>query len=292
MAAATDETCRTAHLSRYARRQAAENDAALNVGETPLSTETLRTRILAGRPVMGSMLFELYAPGIPQMLSLAGCEYVIYDMEHTGASLETVKAQVAACRGLDIAPMVRVPRSDYHFLARALDIGCHGVMIPMVESAEQAYAIAAATHYPPTGRRGAAFGFAHDGYEPGAPADKIAAAHARTVVIAQIETEHGLENVEAIAATPGIDVLWVGHFDLTNFLGIPGRFDHPTYQAALKRIVAAGRANGKGLGFMAANQDTAKEYIAHGFNMIAAGTDQSILIAGVRSIIGGLGETR
>jgi 2-dehydro-3-deoxyglucarate aldolase/4-hydroxy-2-oxoheptanedioate aldolase len=256
-----------------------------------VSEDKLRTRVLAGRPVMGSMLFELYAPGIPQMLSLAGCEYVIYDMEHTGASLETVKAQVAACRGLAIAPMVRVPRGDYHFLARALDIGCEGVMIPMVESAEQARAIAEATHYPPVGRRGAAFGFAHDHYEPGTPAEKIAAAHARTLVIAQIETEHGLENVEAIAATPGIDVLWVGHFDLTNFLGIPGQFDHPTYKAALKRIVAAGRAHGKGLGYMAASQDLAREYIAHGFNMIAAGTDQGILIAGVRGIIGGLGET-
>lgn len=256
-----------------------------------MSNESLRARVMAGRPVLGSMLFELYAPGIPQILSLAGCDYVIYDMEHTGASLETVKAQVAACRGL-ISPMVRVPRSDYHFLARALDIGCHGVMIPMVETAAQAHAIAEATHYPPVGRRGAAFGFAHDGYTPGTPADKIAAAHARTLVIAQIETEHGLANVDAIAATPGVDVLWVGHFDLTNFLGIPGQFDHPKYQDAIRRIVAAGRAHGKGLGFMAATHDVAKEYMGLGFNMIAAGTDQAILMSGVRAIIGGLENGR
>jgi 2-dehydro-3-deoxyglucarate aldolase/4-hydroxy-2-oxoheptanedioate aldolase len=244
---------------------------------------------MAGQPVLGSMLFELYAPGIPQILAHAGCEYVIYDMEHTGATLESVKTQVAACRGLPIAPMVRVPRSDYHFLARALDIGCHGVMIPMVETAAQAKAIAEATHYPPVGRRGAAFGFAHDNYAPGTPAEKIAAAHARTLVIAQIETEHGLANVDAIAATPGIDVLWVGHFDLTNFLGIPGQFEHPMYQDAIRKVVTAGRAHGKGLGFMAASHATAKEYMDLGFNMIAAGTDQGLLMAGVKGIIGGLG---
>ncbi|MFZ4808659.1 MAG: HpcH/HpaI aldolase family protein [Hyphomicrobiaceae bacterium] len=254
-----------------------------------MSTDSLRARVMAGRPVLGSMLFELFAPGIPQMLTLAGCEYVIYDMEHTGAGLETVKAQVAACRGLPIAPMVRVPRGEYHFLARALDIGCHGVMIPMVETAAQAKAIAESTHYPPVGRRGAAFGFAHDDYKPGTPAEKIAAAHARTLVIAQIETEHGLANVEAIAATPGVDVLWVGHFDLTNFLGIPGQFEHPKYQEAIRRVVAAGRAHGKGLGFMAASHETAKEYMDLGFNMIAAGTDQGLLVAGVKGIIGGLG---
>ncbi len=250
-----------------------------------MAAKTLRQRAMAGEQVLGAMVFEFFSPGIAQVMKLAGAEFVLYDMEHTGVSLETFKWQVAACRGLGIVPMLRVPRSDYHFLARALDVGAHGIMIPMVESVEQARAIVEATHYPPKGRRGAAFGFAHDDYAPGSPADKIKAADTRTLVIAQIETERGLDQVEAIAAVDGIDVLWVGHFDLTNFLGIPGGFDHPKYLDAIKRIVAAGRKHKKGLGFMPSDIKWATDYQAHGFNVMATGTDQGLLLAGVKTIL-------
>lgn len=250
-----------------------------------MAKKTIRQRVMAGEQVLGSMVFEFFTPGIAQILKNAGCEYALYDMEHTGMSFETLKTQVAHCRGIGIAPMVRVPRSDYTFLARALDVGAEGVMIPMVESVEQAKAIAEATRYPPKGRRGAAFGFAHDGFERGEPADKIKFANARNLVIAQIETERGLEQVEAIAAVDGIDVLWVGHFDLTNFLGIPGQFDNPVYLKAIKRIVAAGRAHGKGLGFMATDRKWATDYKKHGFNMLAAGTDMGLLSAGVAGVL-------
>lgn len=250
-----------------------------------MARKSIRSRVMDGEQVLGSMVFEFFSPGIAQVMKLAGCEYIIYDMEHTGLGLETLKEQVSHCRGLGVAPMVRVPRSDYHFLARALDVGARGLMIPMVESVEQARAIAEATRYPPVGRRGAAFGFAHDDYLPGSPVDKIKAANKDTLVIAQIETERGLECVEDIAAVDGIDVLWVGHFDLTNFLGIPGQFDHPDYLAALDRVVAAGRKAGKGLGFMPADKAWAEQYAALGFNMLAVGTDHGILMSGVKAIL-------
>jgi 2-dehydro-3-deoxyglucarate aldolase/4-hydroxy-2-oxoheptanedioate aldolase len=256
--------------------------------ETPLVANTLKARAIAGEPVLGAMIFEFFTPGIARIVQNAGAEFVIFDMEHGGLSLAEFKQQAAYCRGLDIAPMVRVPRGDYDFLARALDVGAHGVMIPMVESVEQARAIAEATHYPPKGRRGAAFGFAHDDYTAGSPAEKMQAADARTLVIAQIETERGLADVDAIAAVPGIDVLWLGHFDMTNFLGVPGAFEHPTYVAAVERIVAAGRRHKKGLGFMASDQKWAEAYKRFGFNMFAAGTDQGLLMAGVQSIIDSL----
>jgi 2-dehydro-3-deoxyglucarate aldolase/4-hydroxy-2-oxoheptanedioate aldolase len=116
------------------------------------------------------------------------------------------------------------------------------------------------------------------------------AADQRNLVIAQIETERGLAAVEEIAATEGIDCLWLGHFDMTNFLGIPGQFEHPGYLAAVERIVAAGRRNRKALGFMAADVGWASKYRKHGFNMIATGTDQGILIAGIRTILQSVGD--
>ncbi len=253
-----------------------------------MARRSLRHRAMSGETLAGAMIFEFFTPGISQLLKLAGCEYVIYDMEHAGFSIEQLKAQCAYCRGIGIAPMVRVPRGEYHFLARALDVGAHGVMVPMVDSVGQAQAIAEATHYPPKGRRGAAFGFPHDDYQPGDPAAKMKAADARNLIIAQIETERGLAAVEDIAAVDGIDCLWLGHFALTNFLGIPGQFDTPRYISAVKRIVAAGRKHNKALGYLAADAALAKQYRAYGFNMIATGTDHGILMAGVRDILSGI----
>jgi len=257
-----------------------------------MALRTLKQRVRGGEIVAGSMVFEFFSPGMARISEQAGCEFVIYDMEHSGLSIETLKQLHASARGLSIAPMVRVPRGEYHFLARALDVGMHGVMIPMVESAEQAAAIVEATQYPPKGRRGAAFGFAHDDYAGGDVGAKMEQLNARNLVIAQIETERGLAAVDEIAAADGIDVLWVGHFDLTNFLGVPGRFDDKLYLDAIGRVVEAGRKHGKGLGFLVTDPDTTTRYRGYGFNMLATGTDQGIMISGIRSILGPLRTER
>jgi 2-keto-3-deoxy-L-rhamnonate aldolase RhmA len=248
---------------------------------------TIRQRVMAGDVVNGVMVFEMFTPGVARIAQLAGAEYVLYDLEHTGLSIETLKMLVATCDASRIVPMARVPRGEYHLLAPALDVGVHGVMIPMVESAAQARSIVDSTRYPPMGRRGAAFGFAHDGYEAGDVKAKMRTLNARNLVIAQIETERGLEHVEEIAAVPGIDVLWVGHFDLTNFLGIPGEFKNPVYLKALKRIVSVAKAHRKGLGFMAGDATWYADYTKMGFNMLAAGTDQAVLAQGWRQILTG-----
>ena len=190
----------------------------------------VKQKLAAGGRAFGSMIFEFFTPGMPRLLRNAGAEYALYCMEHTGASYETLKPQFALCRALGVVPLVRVPGTEYDFIARALDCGALGVMVPLVDDAEQARFIVSCTRYPPAGgRRGAAFGFAHDDYEGGDVAAKMTAIHERTLVIAMIETRHGLENVEAIAAVPGVDVLWLGHFDLSNFLGIPGDFANPVF---------------------------------------------------------------
>ena len=249
----------------------------------------VKTTLASGGVAFGAMIFELFAPGIPQICRNAGADFVLYDMEHTGLGFETLKTQFALCRGLPIVPMVRVPRGEYHFIARALDVGALGVMVPMVNTAEEAREIVACTRYPPQGRRGAAFGFAHDDYGHGDVVGKIAALNARPLVIPQIETREGLDNVEAIAAVPGVDALWVGHFDLTNFMGIPAQFDNPDYLAAIDRIVGACEAHGKTAGFLATDDDWAREYAAKGFRLMGYGVDQAML---QRALGAGLGLLR
>lgn len=250
-----------------------------------MAKPSVRKRVLSGETVAGSMVFEFFSPGMSTVLSNSGCEYIIYDMEHTGLSLESFKTMAATCRGLPVEPMVRVPRGEYAFLARALDVGARGVMIPMVESAEQATEIVSACRYPPVGRRGAAFGFAHDDYAGGSVTDKIEHANENNLVIAQIETERGLANLEAIAAVPGIDVLWLGHFDLTNFLGIPGQFDHPDFQQALEKIAQVAKSNEKAAGFMATDDAWIKRVSDAGYKMIAIGTDMGLLGAGASALV-------
>ncbi len=237
----------------------------------------VKETLAAGGTAVGAMIFEFFSPGLPQICRNAGAQFVLFDMEHTGLGFETLKTQFALCRGLSIVPMVRVPRGEYHFIARALDVGAMGVMVPMVGTAEEARHIVSCTRYPPLGRRGAAFGFAHDDYEGGDVATKIAALHARTLVIPQIETAEGLANVEAIAGVLGVDALWIGHFDLTNFMGIPGQFGHPDYLAAVERIVTACRAAGKTPAFLATDDDWARSYAAKGFRLMAYGVDQLML---------------
>jgi 2-dehydro-3-deoxyglucarate aldolase/4-hydroxy-2-oxoheptanedioate aldolase len=241
-----------------------------------MTTKTLKERVLAGERVFGAMILEFFVPALPQLVKAAGAEFLFLDMEHTGISFETLKGLIAGCRGIGLPPIVRVPATQYDYISRVLDIGAHGVMVPIVETREQAEFIVSCTRYPPEGRRGAAFGVAHDDYLPGSPVDKIAAAHRRNLVITQIETPKGVENSAAIAAVPNVDVLWVGHFDLTNFMGIPGQFEHPDYLAALAKVVGAARKNGKGTGFMCADERWGKEYLERGFSMMAFGMDSQV----------------
>jgi len=237
----------------------------------------IKRALAGGGCARGAMVFEFFSPGLPQIVKNAGAEFVLYDMEHTGLGYETLKTQLALCRGLELVPMVRVPRGDYHFIARALDVGALGVMVPMVATRAEAEFHVSCTRYPPQGRRGAAFGFAHDDYQGGDIGGKMTASHARTLLIAQIETDEGLRNVDAIAAVPGIDALWIGQFDLTNFMGIPGQFGHPDYLAAVDRIVAACAVHGKTAAILATDDAWARDYATKGFRLMAYGIDQLLL---------------
>ena len=233
----------------------------------------VKTTLAAGGVSLGTMAFEFASPGLARIAANAGAEFIIFDMEHSGWGIDTIRPLLASSRGADITPLVRVPAIVPHLFSTALDAGAHGLMVPMVETAEQARLIADSCRYPPAGKRGSAFGLAHDDYSGGDIVAKMAAANDRLLLIAQIETATGVENVDAIASTGGIDVLWIGHFDLSASLGIPGQFAHTRYREAVATVLSACQRHGKTSGIMTADPATARQHIAKGFRAVAYSGD-------------------
>jgi 2-dehydro-3-deoxyglucarate aldolase/4-hydroxy-2-oxoheptanedioate aldolase len=218
-------------------------------------------------------MLEFATNGIGRLAAETGAEFAVYDMEHTGWSIETIRMLLATTRGTEMIPLVRVPATEYDFIARILDMGAMGIMAPMCESASQAHHLVVSAKYPPVGRRGAAFTIAHDDYTGGDIVEKIQSANRETLLIAQIETAAGLNQVDEIAEVEGIDVLWIGHFDLSNSLGIPGQFQHPKFQDAVAKVLAACQRHQKVAGFLASDVPGGKLLLDQGFRMLAYGGD-------------------
>src|SRR6476659_390897 len=133
-------------------------------------------------------MFEFATPGIGPIAAQAGAEFAVFDMEHTGWSIETIRLLIATTRATNMIPLVRIPATEYHFVARVLDMGAMGIMVPMVESGAQRKKIVESAKYPPLGRRGPAFTIAHDDYTAGDIVEKMQTANRETLLIAQIES--------------------------------------------------------------------------------------------------------
>ena len=245
----------------------------------------LKQKVTASTQIRGAMVFEFFSPGIPIILKNAGCEFVIFDMEHGGLSLEQFKTLSIISNSNKISPFIRIPEIKYNYIARALDLGASGIMVPMVNTPNDAINIVRSSKYPPQGKRGAGFGFAHDNYINQSPLSYIEKANNSLINIIQIETKQGLENVKELASVDGVACLWVGHFDLTNFLGIPGDFSSTIYIDAINEIVFAANTNKKSLGIMVNNKQELETYSKLGFNMIAVGTEMNILSRSIFQIL-------
>lgn len=248
----------------------------------------VKRKLAAGGSVIGTMILEFATTGIARIAAAAGAEFILHDLEHTGWSMETIRSLLATARGADIVPLVRVPATEYHFIARVLDLGAMGVMVPMVESADQARRIVQSAKYPPAGRRGCAFGVSHDDYRAGPIADSMQSANRETLLIAQIETAAGLEHCDAIAATDGIDVLWIGHNDLTASLGIAGQLDHPRYHEAIQHVADTAKKHGKSAGFLVTQVAAGQHVQKLGYRMLAYGGDVWLFQATLRDGIAAL----
>jgi 2-keto-3-deoxy-L-rhamnonate aldolase RhmA len=242
---------------------------------------TFRQRLRQGDLLLGQMVLELFTPGIGQMLASCGLDFVIFDMEHGRCDISLLAEMVAACRGSNIFPVARVPDLAYAPLSRPLDLGARGVMVPRVETRMQAEDIVSQLRYAPVGRRGVALGLAHDLYRAG-NADFFARANEETCVILLLETVKAFENLEAIISVPGVDVAWVGHYDLTVSMGIPAQFEHPRFLAAMEELATVCHRHGVAPGFLPPTPELAVHWISKGFRALSLGSDIGVFLDGVR----------
>lgn len=241
-----------------------------------------------GRPV-GHMIMEFGTRGLAMMLKAADVDFVVYDMEHTGFDTERIADLTAWLKATDIAPFVRVPQPLYHFMARLMDAGVLGIMVGNVETAETAKRIVDAVKYAPLGGRGLGLGTAHNDYvQP--PISYLQTANENTTVICQIESPLGVANAEAIALTPGVDILWIGHFDLSSSMGIPAEFHNPKFLDAMKHVIDVCKKHGKLSAIQPGDAKQAEEWIDMGFDIISYKTDLALYRSALTADIAWLRE--
>jgi 2-keto-3-deoxy-L-rhamnonate aldolase RhmA len=239
-------------------------------------------KLRRGETVFGQMILELFTPGIGPMLSAAGMEFVIYDMEHGRCDIGLLAEMIASCRGSEIVPMVRVPDVGVVPLSRVLDLGARGVLVPRIETRSQAEDVVAQLKYAPVGRRGVALGISHDLYRPG-NASFFQETNENTAVLLLLETAKAYDNLEDILSVPGIDVAWMGHYDLTVSMGIPAQFDHPKFLDAMDRLVNVTKQRGIAAGFLPSTPESAVHWIKRGFQAISLGSDTRVYIQAVKT---------
>ena len=195
-----------------------------------------------------------------QVVALTGLDGIIIDCEHGHISDDSMHNAVAAIAALGVSPVVRIRGPAHDLIKRALDTGAHAIMVPQVNNAEQARQIVRSSKFPPTGTRGQGSAFPAIAHGITLP-EYMRSANETIITMVQIETREGVENVDSICATPGVDLVFIGPNDLAqDLLGyVPAGGDEPDFVAAFDRVVEASRKHGKWVGRLVNNGTTAKE---------------------------------
>jgi 2-keto-3-deoxy-L-rhamnonate aldolase RhmA len=238
---------------------------------------TIREMVEHRRAKLGTFLVEFATPGIGHILKATGVDFVLFDMEHSGITLDRLKSALRYLEAADLPVIVGLPSKDLHQIDLVLDMGAEAIMTPMVETVEEARSFLDKVRYPPIGKRAVAIGVSHDRFRRAPPAETMARANRQICYFAKIETKLGAENVEAIAALPGVDGLWIGHVDLTASLGRPGDFDDPSFRQAVARISAAAKTHGKPLGRLCSTIEEGVSLFRSGFDFIGYSGDVWLL---------------
>lgn len=243
--------------------------------------KALKARLAAGDKLLGCFLNSA-SPIVAELMALAGYDCLMIDAEHSPVGLETALAMASAIKAGGAATLMRVPANDPTYIKRALDIGVDGIMAPAVNSAAEAKALVAACRYPPGGTRGVAVPIIRaSGY--GLDAEYAKRADDALLVIAQIETAAAVAEAERIAAVPGIDLVFIGPFDLSASLGHLGEPDHPDAMAAIARTETAVRGRDKWLGAIPTAVRPADRLFAEGYRLVLAGADLMLLREAARA---------
>ncbi|WP_374598622.1 HpcH/HpaI aldolase/citrate lyase family protein [Sphingosinicella sp.] len=222
-------------------------------------------------------------PYTAEICAGAGYDWLLFDGEHAPNTPQTLLAQLQAVAPYPVEPIARPPVGDPAIIKQYLDIGFRSLLIPMVESAEQARMLVSATRFPPRGIRGVASATSRaSGF--GSNPRYLAEAHEDICLIVQIESVAGLDSIEEIAETEGVDALFIGPGDLAAALGHLGGADHPEVQAAISDALARIGRTGKASGIFALSVDDAKARIAAGASLVSVGTDIGVLMKGARGL--------
>ena len=234
----------------------------------------IRHALAEGRPSFGS--WSILSGSLPaELMGRAGFDWVIIDTQHGAVVNGDLPPMIQALELGGTTPIVRVPWTDQPTIMRVLDFGARGVLVPMVNSAADARMAAAAMRYPPDGIR--SFGPTRAAYE------SVAAANADVVLLVMIETADALDRVDEIAATPGVDGLFVGPVDLGLSLGLPLDWSGsaPEVRDAIDRVVAAATAAGRFAATVSSSRDHAEDLIRRGVSLVTLGADVGYLMAGL-----------
>ena len=241
-------------------------------------TNPVKQRLEKGEVAIGMGVRGLRGVEVARLMKSAGYDWLFIDLEHGSTSVETAGQISVAALDAGIAPIVRVPAGELALAARCLDSGALGVVIPHVDTVEQARAMADAFRFPPLGHRSIGGAYPHFGFASCPIGEVVSGLDNATLVIAMIETPRAVENADQIAAVPGLDALLVGTNDLSLEMGIPGQLDHPRVKAALDTVLGACKKHGKipALGGIY-GKELLTRYLGLGFRMMLAGNDISLL---------------
>jgi 2-keto-3-deoxy-L-rhamnonate aldolase RhmA len=209
---------------------------------------TLREKLKSGEKVFGTMLRMSRSPAVCYLAKHGGFDFVMFDCEQSSYTINDMHDLFVMGNALNLAGLLRAPALEKEHISRPLDCGAGGVMVPMIETAEQAAVLAGFSKYPPLGERGYAAGGAGTDFKGGKAPEIMSAANMRILSIAQIETGKAVDNAEHIAAVEGIDMLLIGPNDLSVSLGIPGDLMNPMELEAIGHVAEACRASGKFFG--------------------------------------------
>ena len=242
----------------------------------------LRERVTSGELLVGTFL-NLGSSLTAEIAGNAGFDWVLIDLEHGAGNRQELLYQLQAIESTPAVPFVRIAWNDPVLFKQVLDLGASGIMVPYVQTADEARRAAAAVRYPPEGIRGVAAMNRACSFGPGFD-EYFKTASSKLVTILQIETAEAIRNIEQIASVDGADVLFVGPMDLSVGLGIPMLWSHPDLRSALKKVVNACRKAGKTAGMIVMNEDQIEQAVADGFTMLSYSSDSSVVVKGLQSI--------